>query len=277
MKKLSLLFIGSVLIQVFSTLIYGMEDYAQTIIYAIYKRDNPKVQELAKVAEYLRARSASNDTPLHVAASCGNIAAIPILVKAGINVDEPGSRNQTPLHQAVQNYSATSTELVKTVSTLLTLGANPNQLDIFSNNPLHSVHDEAVARLLAEAHADVNQQNFEGHVPLHYATIRKDKAIMKILIAFGANVNTQNKSGYTPLHWATTTGDHECIEILAAGADAQLRTKKGETAIDRARFDNRTDLAQFIESYIPKKKCLECRTYQTSGGQVIQYKISKKQ
>jgi ankyrin repeat protein len=40
------------------------------------------------------------DTCLHVAARRGNLRAVELLVKAGLNIDEPGDMGFTPLHCA---------------------------------------------------------------------------------------------------------------------------------------------------------------------------------
>ena len=46
-------------------------------------------------------RVAVGDTPLHLAAACGDVAAVRTLLDGGAAPDVMGARGQTPLHEAL--------------------------------------------------------------------------------------------------------------------------------------------------------------------------------
>ena len=53
--------------------------------------------------------------------------------------------------------------------------------------------------------------------------------------------------GYTALHLCVAWGYLECAEVLVSlGADPQLKTRHGESAIDLALRYNRTDCANYL-------------------------------
>ncbi|KAI8065957.1 ankyrin repeat-containing domain protein [Gongronella butleri] len=59
------------------------------------------------------------------------------------------------------------------------------------------------------------------------------KAVQQFLNA-GVNLNSQNRmNGWTALHWASHRGQVEIVRfLLSHGADANLKTNKGQTALD---------------------------------------------
>jgi ankyrin repeat protein len=62
--------------------------------------------------------------------------------------------------------------------------------------------------------------------------------VVKALLAGGADVNAVDRFGYTPLLYAATIdfGDAEtATALLQAGADPNVKAKKGETALSQAR------------------------------------------
>ncbi len=62
--------------------------------------------------------------------------------------------------------------------------------------------------------------------------------MVKALLAARADVNVVDKHGYTPLLYAATIdfGDAETVELLLrAGANPNVKTKDGKTALAQAR------------------------------------------
>lgn len=69
------------------------------------------------------------DTCLHVASHRGNLRAVELLVKAGVDVNRPGDMGSTPLH-----YAATP----EVASFLIASGASIATTDVFGRLPLQA-------------------------------------------------------------------------------------------------------------------------------------------
>jgi ankyrin repeat protein len=85
--------------------------------------------------------------PLKVFAEAGDCAALEYLLQVGADVDFTSS-GETALHAAVQNGAP------QCVRILLQAGANPNQQDADGHTPLHGVKDMQTLELLLKAGAD---------------------------------------------------------------------------------------------------------------------------
>eukprot|EP00966_Prymnesium_polylepis_P110003 2545159-Prymnesium_polylepis.1 len=73
--------------------------------------------------------------------------------------------------------------------------------------------------------------------------------ICEYLVAAGANVNAQNKNGVTPLMAAVRYEDERVVELyVEAGADLQLKDRKGRTAVDLAKNNDELLAALGIKS-----------------------------
>jgi len=129
----------------------------------------------------------------------------------------------------------------------------------------------AVARLLLDGGADVNDRAPDGSSALVVATHSGHRVLTKFLLSRGANTNTAT-AGYTALHAAVLTGDLEVVEaLLAHGArpDAQVTlatrvTRNGQVLMLGEHLLGATPLAlaaKFTESDI-------LRTLLAAGGDV---------
>ena len=73
----------------------------------------------------------------------------------------------------------------------------------------------------------------DGLTTLHWAVLADHPEVVKTLIAHGAEMNAVDRFGYTPLLYAAHVdfGDADTAKVLlAAGADAKVKTKEGKTA-----------------------------------------------
>ena len=84
-----------------------------------------------------------------------------------------------------------------------------------------SYSHEEIVRLLINAGADVNVQNFFTGGALHFAAYRQNVNIIRMLLAHGADVNAIGGwAGCSALQIATSEGWHEVARLLiSAGAD----------------------------------------------------------
>ena len=181
-------------------------------------------------------------TPLHDAASKGNLAIVEVLVAAGADVN---ARNPA------------------VIRTLVTAGADVNARSKYDGTPLHWAaqfsNDPAVIEVLLEAGADADVLDTRGKTPWDYAqdnealegsdayhrlregsrcagwttpkffvsaTLKKVRGCL----AAEPDVNARGRGGNTPLHLAVNHSDHAIVgALLDAGAEVNARTELGHT------------------------------------------------
>ena len=87
--------------------------------------------------------------------------------------------------------------------------------------------DVETVRLLAAAHADLNDPAADGTSPLVVAAHVGQTDAAKVLLQAGADPNAAG-AGYSALHVAVTRGDLDLVQaLLAHGADVNARQMKG--------------------------------------------------
>ncbi|EPS43039.1 hypothetical protein H072_2973 [Dactylellina haptotyla CBS 200.50] len=179
-----------------------------------------------------------------------------ILIESGADINQPipflsPDDTSTILHAAV---AAKSLELFKFVmgrpdvnvhakdkqgmTCLNWIAFSPN-----ANYPLEI--SKEMTKMLLEAGADPNNQDFNSGAPLTFAVSLQDKDVVELLLQHGADVNDDNKQGLTALHLAASivkanrgTEIAESITrlLLMYNADFEKETTVGELPIHRAAF-----------------------------------------
>jgi len=149
---------------------------------------------------------------------------------------------------------------------LVSKGANVNTGDW---SPLHSaVHHNniSMARFFISNGADVNRSNMgqitlDGRMysrltPLHVAVIRDNVSMARFLISEGAVVDAKCDDdvrmfppSLTPLHLAARHDNISMVRFLVSeGADVNARNRRGQTPLDVARTNNRTEIVEFLSN-----------------------------
>jgi ankyrin repeat protein len=171
---------------------------------AARKGDANKVKALLQTdPKLISSKDGNGDTPLHVAALHGQVAAAQALVDAGADVN------------AKNNYGPFI----------------PDDLGkVYSS----SNHQDPVILLSAHGVDQRDMQN--GYTPLDLAMFSvKHKELVQMLIAKGANVNAQASSGATPLFWAVMRDQKDDAQfLLDHGANVNATTAYGDTILDSA-------------------------------------------
>jgi ankyrin repeat protein len=148
------------------------------------------------------------------------------------------------LHVGGYNPQILSTEIVEA---LLKAGADPNLSNGSRLNSLHYAvyhdiqsanHPTVVARLI-NAGARIDQQDQAGKTALFYTAAFADNGVslesLRILLAAKPNLNIQDEDGCSPLMIAVCNGNEQAAKMLLdAGADINLKNKRGKTAYDNA-------------------------------------------
>jgi len=189
---------------------------------------------------------------LHKAVEEGDVRSVQALLEAGADKEAGDDQGLTPLHKAVSHGHAA------VVETLLAAGSD-TEARSKGSTPLHAAasHGHAVvAEKLLAAGADVEARDEKGLTPLLLAAVNGHAAgcggstlgggaagavvgghaaVVEQLLAAGADREVTSKSGRTALHQAAMMGRAAQAEtLLAAGADTEATDQDGLTPLDVA-------------------------------------------
>jgi ankyrin repeat protein len=142
------------------------------------------------------------------------------------------------------------------VQNLIQQGADVNELDAGQDAPLviaaYKGYTEIVEKLL-EAGADVTAVDpGMKATALHAAAYAGRTQAARLLIAYHIDIDKQGPfNGYTALHDAVWQNNIETAKVIIdAGANLNIRSNDGQTALDLAKSRNRKEIAALIEQKI---------------------------
>ena len=179
-------------------------------------------QLLVNMGADLNSRDGMQRTPLYCAAVNGHALVGRILAEAGAELTLPGGyEKDTPLHRAATEGNLGTTQL------LMNMGADLNSRDGRQRTPLYCAaingHD-LVGRILAEAGAELTLPGgYEKDTPLHVAATKGNLGTTQLLMNMGADLNSRDGRQRTPLYCAAINGHALVVGVLMeAGADLNL-------------------------------------------------------
>ncbi|XP_037536775.1 death-associated protein kinase 1 [Nematolebias whitei] len=218
----------------------------KAIIHAINDDNVPGLQHLlGSLNSYdVNQPNRHGTPPLLIAAGCGNIQIIQVLMRKGAEIqanDKTGAnavyyaarhghvetlkflhQNRCPLD--VQDkcgetalHVAARYGNVDVVSYLCSISANPDLSDREQETPLHCAawHGySAVARALCHAGCHVDAKNREGETPLLTASARGFTDIVECLVEHQADVEATDKDDHTALHLAVRRCQVDVVRCL---------------------------------------------------------------
>jgi ankyrin repeat protein len=180
-------------------------------------------------------------TPLHRAASNGQVAIMVALIDAGADLEAIGEPEKAhPLHAAALS------DRPDAVALLIERGASVDARDAAGRTPLMVACSfgsvQAAAALLADGANPRAIDKAWMDSPIHYAAYAGSVELLKLLVAYGADINARNgNNGATPAHYAARAGHPDVVAYLAsAGADLSLRDRTSHTPYGRVGLGDET-------------------------------------
>lgn len=266
------------------TILSNNNDHIRMLHYAIEKNNGVRVVDfLLTLYPNIQHHYVKGKNALHVAASCGNIEAIDMLIRYGSDINNRSQEQRAPLMYGIQS------ENVATVETLLFHKADPNIIDTNGTTPLmngltlQNVYNRlAITDLLIHAKANINHKDFSntnsfyyalkindadlidflleyhykpneqiqiGLRPVHIVAEEKNSAIMDILLKHRANPNIKDFNGKTPLIIVASKQDQKndiARLLIDAKATTTFHDRYGKTALDYARKNNNIGLIELL-------------------------------
>jgi N-acyl-D-amino-acid deacylase len=185
-----------------------------------------KAKLLIDAGADVKVKTAAGRTPLTLAArKYGNSKTVKLLLSKGANAKERNNRGVNPIQVAAACGD------LDTVKLLVEAGADVNDFTAVSGPGTSSVrtplgwaayrNDVSMVRYLLDRKADPNKATPVG-TPLTMAAARNSVEAARLLLAHGARTDIKSGDGSTPLHWAALNeSPHpELVKLLLKnGAD----------------------------------------------------------
>ena len=171
-----------------------------------------KIRELIERGADVNVKGQYGVTPLHKAASTGDVKVVQLLLDYGAKIDAEDSSGDTPLHVAAANWNnAVKRKLhdvtLEVAGLLLEKGAKVNKRNRSGMTPLYGAirtGEVEIIKLLLEKGADVEARDEIDNTPLCWAASNENVEAIELLLKYGANLKVQNGSKRTPLHYAAS-------------------------------------------------------------------------
>ena len=289
----------------------GLKEGKEDFVNAIYKGNIKKIKSyIEKGYDVNTISPKAGMTPLFVAAGKGDKEFFDELIKKGADINHKANDGSSLLIAAVLGRN------VNIVRTLLKKGLDINLKGTDGNTPLHAsfiMLNTYIAGILMRHGADAsikndkgvsgydlakkwkvdlnkmktlkaNEPDYDGTLPLFYASkngdeegikklvaqkanlnhvdsrgfsplcIAKDIKTIKLLLKLGSDINAQDDDGNTPLmNLATMMGEKEKVKaLLNLGADTSIKNKEGKTVFDLVAEDK--FVSKEIKELFQKKK-----------------------
>lgn len=206
--------------------------------------------------QIVNLKNFDNYSPLHFAASNGDISTVELLCKHNADVNSLTDDKFTPLHLASGNGN------IEVVDFLIKYGANPKAITGNGSSVLHYAsgatgdsHFDLVKHLIKKYGAIefINFQDEEKYTPLHEATHSGNLELSKYLIEeCGADITLLTKYGNSILHMAAVSGNLNLVKYLIEKHKVNVHAidNDGHTILHYAVIGNNLDIVKYlIEEY----------------------------
>lgn len=162
----------------------------------------------------LLAPNNAGHSPVHAAATSGNVDILEMLFNNGADLSALAAKNETPLYFAVNN----------------------NRLD--------------AARYILKHGGDFSTPTTDGMTPLYAASYNGNTEMVRMLLEQGADCNRATGRGWTPINAASRGGHFDVVQLLLQhGADPTIREATGQTALYSACIGGHREIVKLLMEY----------------------------
>lgn len=222
---------------------------------------------LVKNQQVLNEPNTNGQTPLHIAALEGNVAAARVLLYLGANPHIKNNQKQYPLFSALVLPMIYPSELISNKITVFQLlldqekqeepkeqEKNIAHQERSGNTVLHQMASHEFTELMSKFLVDHPQlasiPNNKCHYPIHTAILNNQLTSAQLLLQLPDVAALADNKGQKALHYASIYGDEKMIEICrAATTDVNIRDKQNKTPL---MFLAKRGLLQEVKNLIEK-------------------------
>jgi len=240
---------------------------------AVRQGNNIKLQNLIKSGADVNAMEPGTGyTALMLAAQTNDLAMVKLLLNHGALVDSPNSNtgcDGTPLLLAAYGWvNTTAVMSPRLKAPQFKLPASRVDSQRWQRQLLEWRHGYFnIVQTLIEHGADVNARAKDRGFPLLHAAMGCDVQTIQLLLKHGADVNANNAAAFSPDSpitslmavaagsWPGGTDSVKKVKLLLAwGADINMRTKNGDTALTFAKKAHQASVVKVLEAELKKRK-----------------------
>jgi ankyrin repeat protein len=222
----------------------GLDFDAETFMDLVDDGEMKKVNLFLEAGFDVNSPGPRGRTALHEAAEADDGKMTPVLLKAGARTEVADEQGVTPLCLAADEGVAMNVQALLAARASVAAACGMNK-----ETPLHLAADEGCApcvQALIGAGAALEARQRHAETPLYRAVYRHQAPAAAALIAAGADVNTKTKSD-SPLHAAVNGRQAELVKmLLAAGAQVDIRNMRGETPLFEAARNDSADIIALL-------------------------------
>ena len=214
---------------------------------AVDRRDADAVRAwLRQEPELVHARhSRHNASPLHHAATCGDLETVRVLLDAGADPNDAEDDTRIGVLGWATALWQVGDVPKDVVALLLARGGRHT---VFTAT---AAGDPDALRAFVEQHPESLDQRlparYHGQTPLHFAIARNRVDLLDLLIEMGADVDAADGNGQTPLEYALLRNDGDAAARLrAAGARAPKAAPASEARPVEGGFEGSIQSASIV-------------------------------
>lgn len=187
------------------------------------------------------------DMLLYQAGIKGDFDDVKRYVAMGADINTSNKNGDTIIN-SIMAMKEVNMDITNCFRYLLIKGAKTDKRNEEGYTPLlnhlkNELFNEQLLDILLKYKADINQTDYDGKSPLHYAAASGELNRVKYFVEHGSNINPKDRDGITPLHIATVDKNYDIVSyLLSKKADKLSKDMNGVNPFDIAKASGDVDL-----------------------------------